>query len=177
MLKCICLSDGDDMNSVAIVAAVVIVIIIIAAAAYLYFPLGNGGGPNTTKNASNGGNNSSNSGQNSSNKTLFSSSQYYPFSYLISDNASLSSQGQVATADFNLTHVELQNGSIEYKLAFRDTGLTYNVTLQKGDKLYFIDTNVVDDSPGADHSTLDDGYAVVDVNGYVVMLNYPLPTA
>lgn len=109
--------------------------------------------------------------------TSFSSFQYASSSYLIYGNATLSASGKVATGDFNLTTIPLQNGSTEYSLKFTETGAIYNVTIGRGDKLYYIDTNLADDMSGVDTSRGDDGYAVVNSTGYLVAYKYPLPQA
>ena len=107
--------------------------------------------------------------------TPFSSFQFASASYLISGNATLSASGKVATDDFNTTATQLANGSTEYSLRFDETGAVYNITVGRGGKLYYIDTNLADDMPGADTSLGDDGYAVVNSTGYIVAFKYPLP--
>ncbi len=111
------------------------------------------------------------------NAILFNSSQYYPASYLISGNASLSASGNVATSGFNLTKRQLQNGSILYIFDFFDYGNIYAVTINSSDSLYFIDTNLADDAHGFDSSIGDDGYLVVNSTGYITKVVYPLPGA
>lgn len=108
---------------------------------------------------------------------LFNGSQYAQYAYLISGNAALSAAGIAATADFNITHSQLQNGSAEYFLKSRATGIVYNATVGPGSGLYFIDTNTADDYPTSDASTVDDGYAVVNASGYIVKEVYPLSGA
>ena len=109
--------------------------------------------------------------------TQFSSSRYAASSYLISGNATLSSSGQIATGDFNLTEKPIANGSVEYSIKFDESGTVYNVTVGSGDRLYYIDSNLADDMKGADLSLGDDGYAVVNATGYVVAFKYPLPNS
>lgn len=104
----------------------------------------------------------------------FSSSPYYQNAYLISGNTTLSASGQAATSDFSLAVNDLGNGTAVYTLVFVDTGAEYNVTLTSGQSLYYIDSNLGDDSPTADSFHLDDGYVVVDANGYIVSQSYPL---
>lgn len=107
--------------------------------------------------------------------TPFSSFQYASSAYLISGNATMSASGKVATEDFNLTTTPLENGSIEYSIKFDGRGGRYNITISHDDKLYYIDTNLADDMPGADASIGDEGYAVVNSTGYVIVYKYPLP--
>ncbi|MGD0510493.1 MAG: hypothetical protein ABSA33_01505 [Candidatus Micrarchaeaceae archaeon] len=105
----------------------------------------------------------------------FSSFKYAQYAYLISANATLSSSGKVATEDFNLTSMQLSNGSTKYSMKFDEVGTVYNVTMGRGSKLYYIDTNLADDMPGSDASFGDDGYVVVNSTGYIVAYQYPLP--
>lgn len=107
--------------------------------------------------------------------TQFSSFPFASSSYLISGNATLSASGKIATEDFNTTTKQLANGSTLYSLKFDELGTVYNVTIAKGDKLYYIDTNLADDAPGSDMSIGDDGYAVVNSTGYITIFKYPLP--
>jgi len=106
--------------------------------------------------------------------TQFSSFQYASSSYLMSGNATLSASGKIATGDFNTTTTSFPNGSTKYSLKFDEIGTVYNVTIGRGDKLYYIDTNLADDMKGADASFGDDGYAVVNSTGYIVAYKYPL---
>ena len=108
--------------------------------------------------------------------TPFSSFQYASSAYLISGNATLSASGKIATGDFNLAAAQLDNGSTEYSIKFDEIGTVYNVTIAHGDKLYFVDTNLADDTPGSDMSLGDDGYAVVNSTGCIVAFKYPLPS-
>jgi hypothetical protein len=107
--------------------------------------------------------------------TQFSGFPFASSSYLISGNANLSPSGKIATDDFNLTTIPLQNGSILYSMKFDEIGTTYNVTLGQSDKLYWIDTNLADDMKGSDLSIGDDGYVAVNATGYIVAFKYPLP--
>ena len=119
------------------------------------------------------------SGSNSGNilGAEFGSSAFAQYAYLISGNATLSASGKVATYDFNLTAVQLQNGSVEYTMRFHGTGATYSVTVGEGDRLYYIDENLADDTPNADAALFDDGYAAVDSAGQIIAYRYPLQNA
>lgn len=149
---------------VALVAFVIGIGVGIFAAPFILFHGGGPGGghfvPHSTVNMSG---------------TLLSSSQYAQYAYQISGNATLSSSGQIATSDFNLTKNQLQNGSTTYTMAFSESGKVYNVTIGSTDKLYYIDSNLADDARGSDISLGDDGYAVVNSTGYIVTIEYPLP--
>lgn len=157
-------------NKKSVIAAAIIIVLIVGTAV---FYLGN----SYNKSPSSAKSGGSPSGQVTSNSTatLFSSSRYAPVSYLLSGNTTGLS-GQTATSDFNLS-VTQQSAAALYTLTFKDTGAVYNVTVPSGDKLYYIDQNVADDSPSSDHYASDDGYAVVNANGYIVTLLYPLPNA
>lgn len=109
--------------------------------------------------------------------TMFAGFRFESTSYLIPESANLSASGKIAENDFNLTTTPLANGSTEYSLKFGEIGTTYNVTIGRTDKLYFIDSNLADDMPGADASLGDDGYAVVNSTGYIVQYRYPLPNS
>ena len=105
----------------------------------------------------------------------FNSSAYISSSfYLISGNAIKSPAYNRVTGDLNLTSVQLANGATEYMMNF-GSGVTYNVTIDKGDNLYYIDTSFGDDNPSYDAALGDDGYAVINSTGYLITYKYPLP--
>ncbi len=79
-----------------------------------------------------------------------------------------------ATPDYILNKTILQNNSIEY--AFTFTQAKHSVTVLQSEKLYFIDTNPVDDGLH-DTSSGDDGYAIVNATGCAVKIAYPLANA
>ena len=101
-----------------------------------------------------------------SSKTLFASTQYYPYSYAIYPSP-ISQQGQAALAGFNLTATPLQNGSTEIKLMLIGTNQYQSIVLKPNYKLYIIETTFGDDGYRFDSSLGDDGFVVVDPNGYV----------
>jgi hypothetical protein len=105
----------------------------------------------------------------------FSNFNLKSYSYLISGNATLSEAGKLATGDVNITGRQLANGSIMYSMSFSKFSKVYNVTISPSEKLYYIDTNLADDSSGADFSLSEDGYAVVNSTGYIINYEYPLP--
>ncbi len=162
-------------NNIVIVVAVVVAFVVglglgIFVAPRLFFAMHNGQLPSP------GG---SLGGVGSANVigSEFSSFIYASSTYLISGNATLSPSGKIATGDFNLTTIPLQNGSTKYSIKFGVSGAIYNVTIGHGDKLYYIDTNLADDMAGSDISLGDDGYAVVNSTGYIVAYRYPLPSS
>lgn len=172
--------------SYAIVAAAVVIVV---AAVSVYYAGGYGGSPYTTTMGSSAltspgstapstttqpaARNTTAAAANGAlaNATLFNSTQYYAHSYLISGSADLSASP--ATSDFTLASRNDTNGSTTYTIAFNGAGSQYNVTVGRGDSLYYIDTITTDDS-GSEHYTGDDGYAVVSPAGYVVSLDYPI---
>ncbi len=99
--------------------------------------------------------------------TLFSSTPYAQFGYLISGN-SLSSQAQTAMAGFNLTRTQNQNGTVTVAITLLASGQRQDVSLVPGDRLYFIETSFGDDSFGGESNLGDDGLVLVNANGYVV---------
>ncbi len=108
------------------------------------------------------------SGQTTANssKTLFSSTQYAPYSYVIYPGP-ISQQAQSALAGFNLTSTTLQNSSTEIKLTLVGTGQSQSILLNPNYKLYIVETTFGDDGYHFDSSLGDDGFVIVDPNGYV----------
>jgi hypothetical protein len=125
---------------------------------------------NTTPMASNGTQNTSGSA------VLFDNTMYAGAAYMIFPNRSTSPQATVASSDYVMSVSQNGNGTSTLSLNFTDSGVVYNVTVKNDQKVYFIDANLGDDNIGGDHYyTGDDGYAVVDSNGYIVSVDYPLP--
>jgi hypothetical protein len=112
---------------------------------------------------------------NNQSNTLFSSTQYANIAYIIFPNKSTSPNAAVVTSDFNLTTTKFQNGSTSVVIKFMPSGTIYNVTVAQGYKLYFIDKFTTDDGIGGDQHSSDDGYALVDPNGYMIYVKYPIP--
>ncbi len=164
------------MNKVAFGIGIVIVVIAVVIGVYA---LHNGQGSATystttisysTAPTTTSGNNTTTSVQ--SNATMFNNTQYAAHSYLISGNVNLSTYG-AATSDFNLTSVTEANSTTIYTISYKDISASYNVTLKSGQKLYYIDMFPTDDS-ASDHTTADDGYAIVNATGYVISISYPI---
>lgn len=101
------------------------------------------------------------------NATLFSSTPYAPYSYLIS-GPNLSQQAQSALAGFKLVRTPLQNGSVEINVSLSGNGQGNSVVLAPGYKLYIVETTFGDDGYGFDSSLGDDGFVVVNSTGYIV---------
>lgn len=115
----------------------------------------------TTYNAAGTGNQTANSS-----KTLFSSTQYYSYSYLIYPGP-LSPEAQSALAGFNLTSTTLPNSTTKVTLTIEGTSQAQSIMLRPNYKLYVIETSFGDDSFHFDSSLGDDGFVVVDPNGYL----------
>lgn len=120
------------------------------------------------------GNSNVSSGTQNRTGTLFSATKYWSYAYLISGNATPPASGRAATSDFHLADSALGNGSVEYTMTFSSTGAAYNVTVGPGEKLYYIDMTLADDSNNYESFPGDDGYAVVNASGYAVSIKFPL---
>lgn len=159
------------MSGKTVGIAAVIVLIVIGAAFFALRGL-TGGAPSVTTSTVYGQNFTHNSTQSSG--MLFNDTQYAQSAYLISGNANLSAAGENATSNVVITSNALQNGSIEYVLAFAGSNAAYNVTITPGEQLYFIGTNLSENSTTG-NSYGDYGYAVVNAStGYTVSIEYPL---
>jgi hypothetical protein len=101
-----------------------------------------------------------------SSKVLFSSTQYFPYSYLVYPGL-VSQQAQSAMAGFNLTSNVLQNNTTEVKISITGTNQYQSIMLKPNYKLYIIETSFGDDGFHYDSSLADDGFVVVDQNGYI----------
>ncbi|MFI5412617.1 MAG: hypothetical protein ACHQX1_01875 [Candidatus Micrarchaeales archaeon] len=121
---------------------------------------------NATTYSNNQNNSSTGSQVVNTSKTLFNSTQYYPYSYEIYPGP-ISQQAQSALAGFNLTSTTLQNSTAKITLSLTGTSQNQSITLKQGYKLYIIETTFGDDGFGYDSSLGDDGFIAVDPNGYV----------
>lgn len=99
-------------------------------------------------------------------KVLFAGTQYYPYSYLIYPGP-VSQQAQSALAGFNLISTTLQNSTAKITLTLVGSGQSQSIMLKPNYKLYIIETTFGDDGYHFDSSLGDDGFVVVDPNGYV----------
>ncbi len=103
--------------------------------------------------------------QNSS-KVLFANTQYAPYSYEVYPGP-VSQQAQAALAGFNLTASALQNRSTDLTVTLVGTNQYQSILLKPSYKLYIVETTFGDDGFHFDSSLGDDGFVVVDQNGYV----------
>ena len=99
-------------------------------------------------------------------KILFSSTQYYPYSYMIYPGP-ISQQARSALVGFNLTSTVLQNSTAKITLALTGSNQYQSIMLKPNYKLYLIETTFGDDAFNFDSSFGDDGFVVVDPKGYV----------
>ncbi len=103
----------------------------------------------------------------SSNMTLFSTTQYAAYSYQIYPGP-ISQQAQAALAGFNMTSGIGQNGTAILNITLIGTSQYQLLTVKPNYKLYIVETSFGDDSYHFDSSLGDDGFVMVDPNGYVV---------
>ncbi|MDE1856929.1 MAG: hypothetical protein KGH98_02475 [Candidatus Micrarchaeota archaeon] len=102
----------------------------------------------------------------SSSKTLLASTQYAAYSYQIYPGP-LSQQAQSALAGFSMNATQLQNSSAKIRLTLTGTSQNQTLVLGPGHKLYIVETTFSDDAFNYDSSLGDDGFIVVDQNGYI----------
>lgn len=101
-----------------------------------------------------------------STKVLFENTQYFPYAYLVFPGQ-LSQQAQSAMDGFNMSVINLTNGSNSIKISVIGTTSSTNFVLKPGYKLYIIETSFGDDGYHFDSSLGDDGFVVVDPQGYL----------
>jgi hypothetical protein len=158
-----------------IIISIILVVFVVSGLAFL---ASKSSAPNSHTSTAN--NNNVNNSDNNSNSTpagssgstnnaslLFSNQPYEPYSYLIYPGTP-SSQAQAALSGFTVSTTQLKDGSAMITLVIVSTGGNQTVTLKPGFKLYFVETSFGDDSFGGESSLGDDGYVIVDSNGYVV---------
>ena len=81
----------------------------------------------------------------------------------------LSDAAKAALSGFTMSSAQQSDGSLLVTLTETQRGASNQVTLKPGQTLYFIETSYGDDPlPNGETSLGDDGYMVVDQNGYVV---------
>lgn len=154
------------MNSKLVVTAAVLIVAIIGIAFIAMGATGTNKGSNSSPNPAlnSGGANASNT---NTSKVLFSTSQYAQYSYLISTD-NLSQQAKAALSGYNLSTSILANGSRSITISLVGTSANQTIILKPGYKLYIVETTFGDDSFGRDSNLGDDGFLLVDPNGYIV---------
>ncbi|MDE2399752.1 MAG: hypothetical protein KGL67_01955 [Patescibacteria group bacterium] len=106
--------------------------------------------------------------QNSTGAQLFSSSPMAQYAYLIS-GPTLDSKAEEATMGFTITKKALPDGSMQITLNSQNAEYkTQTYTVKAGEKLYFVEKFLADDSENADKNLKDDTAILVDANGYIV---------
>ncbi len=150
----------DKMNSkylvMIIMAAALILLLFIAASS-----------PQTSNRTSaNSTLTNQSSAQTNNTKTLLNNTAYARFSYQIYPGP-LSQAALSAMTGFNMTNTTLQNGSVAVKIAVVGSGQNQTIVLKPGYRLYVVEGSFGDDSIRYDSSFGDDGFVVVDQNGYV----------
>lgn len=99
---------------------------------------------------------------------LFSGSPLSQNAYLISTTP-YDANTQKALSGFTVTNKTLADGSREFTLTSTNPEYqTQTYTVKQGEKLYFIETMLGDDSNNQDRNLGDDTAVVVDANGYIV---------
>lgn len=118
----------------------------------------------------NGGSAGKTAGSNSTNSTVpvvFANSNLAPYSYLVSGD-NLSASAQAALAGYTLKRIAEPDGSVNMTIGVQGGGAPQNITIQQGYKLYIVETAFSDDSSAYDSSFADDGFVLVNPNGYIV---------
>jgi len=101
-------------------------------------------------------------------ETLFSSSQFYQYAYQIFPGV-LSPSAREAITGFNLDLKNNPDGSTTINLvATNPEYKNQTYTVQQGQKLYFIERSLRDDSGGEEKFLGDDMAVVVNSAGYIV---------
>jgi hypothetical protein len=98
---------------------------------------------------------------------LLSSTQYAPYAFRVYPGP-VSSQAQVATAGFTI-HVTPSAGKITLSVSASGSGQgAQTSTFPAGDRVYFIEASLGDDSGNTEYNFGDDGVVVTDAHGHVV---------
>jgi len=99
---------------------------------------------------------------------LFSSSQFAQNAYLIS-TPTYDATVNKALSGFSVARTVLSDGSTQYVLnATNPEYQTQTYTVNTGEKLYFIERNLSDDSVNEDKFIGDDTAVLVDAGGYII---------
>jgi hypothetical protein len=99
---------------------------------------------------------------------LFASSPLAQNAYLISTSTYDASTTR-ALSGFTVTKKALPDGSTQITLNSQNAEYQTQVyTIKPGEKLYFIEKFLADDSASGDRNIKDDSAVVVDKNGYIV---------
>jgi nitrogen fixation-related uncharacterized protein len=106
--------------------------------------------------------------QNNNSPVKFSDSQYANSAYLISID-SYDSRTQQALSGFDVNKTTLADGTLHVVLTAKSAEYqTQTYDVKPGQKLYFIEKSLGDDSSGSDRFLGDDHSILVDASGYIV---------
>ncbi len=152
-----------DSKTMVTVIAVVVIAAVAAVALGMHPTPSASQGSQAVTTAGQGSNSATASDQT---KVLFANTQYAPYSYQVYPGP-LSQQAQAALSGFSMKNTTLQNSSVIVTLTVVGSGQQQTVVLQPGYKLYIVEATFGDDSFRSDYSLGDDGFVVVDPNGYV----------
>lgn len=93
---------------------------------------------------------------------------YAKSAYLVSSDT-ISPEAQRALAGFTVQKKTASDGGMDITLKATASGYSdMSYHLQKGQQLYFIDTDLNDDINGHEYGMYDDRAVVVDANGYII---------
>ncbi len=105
--------------------------------------------------------------QSDAGRVRLSDTPYAPYSYLIS-SGNLSAEAAMATAGFNISRSSESNGTLLITLLPNVGGGGVSMLLKPGEKLYFIETSLGDDSNNQEFAPSDDALVKTDLAGYVL---------
>lgn len=157
-------SNGLDNRTLGGIAVVVIVVI----AAIVLIGFGTYGNANNSTSVAASSSSTASTTSIANTGQLFAESQFYSYAYQIYPGP-LSQDAQYAVEDMTLTNQTLSNGDVNVTIAPSGPAASVSIMLHPGEKLYFTDLTFADENPAADYNLQDDGYVVVDQNGYIVM--------
>jgi cytoskeletal protein RodZ len=150
--------------TIGIIIAIVVVIIVV-----ILLVTSGGKGQNNPSNNSATSTVDQNTSQSSTNtQVLFKDSSLSQNAYLIS-TPTYDTSTKAALSGFNLTQKTLADGSDEVTITPTSPGTQAQVyTVTTGEKLYFIEGMIGDDTGNNDSNLGDDRVVLVDANGYIV---------
>ena len=108
----------------------------------------------------------STSGSATTTNVLFSTSQYAPYSYLVSTQ-NPTPQAQAALSGYTVGRTPEPDGSMNVTVSINGAAASQSLVVKPGYKLYIVETSFGDDGNGFDSSFVDDGFLLVDPNGYI----------
>jgi hypothetical protein len=101
--------------------------------------------------------------------TPFSASPYAAHAYLISMTDSLDAATQQALTGFRIDRRKLADGSFTVQIVSLGISAPPQMfTVAPGDKLYFVENSLMDDSSGTDRFLMDDFGVLVNASGTIL---------